>query len=57
MTRKCEVAVFPLEPVDEGGYTYFIGHLGGLAIEPLAADDVVVTVADPDGRKVMFGTV
>ncbi|RAC08473.1 VOC family protein, partial [Burkholderia multivorans] len=25
-------------------------------IIPTAIDDVVVTVADPDGRQVMFGT-
>ncbi|RII15062.1 Glyoxalase-like domain protein [Streptomyces sp. YIM 130001] len=34
----------------------FLAHLDGLGITPLAADDVVITVADPDGRKVMFGT-
>lgn len=34
----------------------FLAHLDGLGISPLAADDVVVTAVDPDGRKVMFGT-
>lgn len=36
--------------------TAFLAHLNGLGITPHAVDDVVVTVADPDGRKVMFGT-
>ena len=34
----------------------FLAHLHRQGIEPVAADDIVVTVADPDGRKVMFGT-
>jgi hypothetical protein len=34
----------------------FLAHLGTFGIEPYATDDVVVTVEDPDGRKVMFGT-
>jgi hypothetical protein len=34
----------------------FISHLDELGVAPLAADDVVVTVIDPDGRKVLFGT-
>jgi len=34
----------------------FLAHLGRLKIEPLVTDEVVVTVVDPDGRKVMFGT-
>ncbi|MFD9899150.1 VOC family protein [Mesorhizobium sp. NPDC059025] len=34
----------------------FLARLEALAIEPFALDDVVVTVEDPDGRKVMFGT-
>lgn len=34
----------------------FLRHLQALAIEPYALDDVVVTIVDPDGRKVMFGT-
>ena len=33
----------------------FLGHLDSLGISPFAIDDVVVTVVDPDGRKVMFG--
>lgn len=33
----------------------FLGHLETLGVEPLSVDDVVVTVVDPDGRKVMFG--
>ncbi len=32
-------------------------RLGELGIEPIGVDDVVVTVADLDGRRVMFGTV
>jgi hypothetical protein len=34
----------------------FLARLTGLGVEPLSVDDVVVTVIDPDGRKVMFGT-
>ncbi|MTD93064.1 VOC family protein [Hyphomicrobium sp. xq] len=34
----------------------FLNHLEGLAVAPALIDDVVVTVADPDGRMVMFGT-
>lgn len=34
----------------------FLARLKELAIEPFTLDDVVVTVEDPDGRKVMFGT-
>ena len=34
----------------------FLFHLEQLAIKPYAVDEVVITVADPDGRKVMFGT-
>lgn len=34
----------------------FLDRLRALCITPYATDDVVVTVADPDGRKVMFGT-
>ena len=34
----------------------FLEHLKTFGIEPHAIDDVVVTVEDPDGRKVMFGT-
>ncbi|MFE0016850.1 VOC family protein [Mesorhizobium sp. NPDC059054] len=34
----------------------FLTRLKELGIEPSATDDVVVTVEDPDGRKVMFGT-
>lgn len=34
----------------------FLEHLRHLSIAPYAVDDVVVTVVDPDGRKVMFGT-
>ncbi|HEX8660816.1 MAG TPA: VOC family protein [Brevundimonas sp.] len=33
----------------------FLDHLGRLALTPFAVDDVVITVEDPDGRKVMFG--
>jgi hypothetical protein len=34
----------------------FLAHLHSVGVSPLAVDDVVVTVVDPDGRKVMFGT-
>jgi hypothetical protein len=34
----------------------FVKHLETLGILPTLIDDVVVTVADPDGRMVMFGT-
>jgi hypothetical protein len=34
----------------------FIAHLKRLGVSPLSVDEVVVTVADPDGRTVMFGT-
>lgn len=36
--------------------TAFLDRLDAAGIIPVAVDDVVVTVADPDGRKVMFGT-
>lgn len=34
----------------------FLEHLRTLGLAPYATDDVVVTVEDPDGRKVLFGT-
>ena len=34
----------------------FLSHLQTQNIAPHSLDDVVVTVIDPDGRKVMFGT-
>ncbi len=34
----------------------FLQQLTKLGIEPYAKDDVVITLKDPDGRKVMFGT-
>lgn len=34
----------------------FLEHLRCLGVTPYAIDDVVITLADPDGRKVMFGT-
>jgi hypothetical protein len=34
----------------------FLDHLKQQDIEPYAIDDIVVTILDPDGRKVMFGT-
>ena len=34
----------------------FLTHLEQQERAPYAVDDVVVTVIDPDGRKVMFGT-
>ena len=33
-----------------------LAHLASLGVAPCSTDDVVVTVVDPDGRKVMFGT-
>ena len=34
----------------------FVSHLDALGVTPVSVDDVVVTVIDPDGRRVMFGT-
>jgi predicted enzyme related to lactoylglutathione lyase len=34
----------------------FLEHLKSLNVTPYATDEVVVTITDPDGRKVMFGT-
>jgi hypothetical protein len=34
----------------------FLERLRALGLSPRAVDDVVVTVGDPDGRHVMFGT-
>jgi hypothetical protein len=34
----------------------FLSHLNELGIRPSRLDAVVVTVIDPDGRHVMFGT-
>jgi hypothetical protein len=34
----------------------FINRLNGMSIEPYTANDVVITVVDPDGRKVTFAT-
>ncbi len=34
----------------------FLDHLRTQNVEPAAIDAIVVTVVDPDGRKVMFGT-
>jgi len=34
----------------------FLRHLEHLGVPPLSADKAVITVIDPDGRKVMFGT-
>ncbi|MDB5343023.1 MAG: hypothetical protein JWP89_1400 [Schlesneria sp.] len=34
----------------------FLEHLQQLHIQPHAIDDIVITVVDPDGRMVMFGT-
>jgi predicted enzyme related to lactoylglutathione lyase len=36
--------------------TEFLARLSQLGIEPESSDDIVVTVVDPDGRRVMFGT-
>jgi hypothetical protein len=33
----------------------FLTHLSSIGLAPYAQDDVVVTIVDPDGRKVMFG--
>jgi len=37
-------------------YDTFLVRLRSIGITPVDADDVVITVEDPDGRKVMFGT-
>lgn len=42
---------FKIERLEE-----FLNHLNEMGIEPFSTDDVVATVLDPDGRKVMFGT-
>jgi Glyoxalase-like domain len=42
---------FKIESQDQ-----FLDHLKRLDVTPNATDDVVITVADPDGRMVMFGT-
>lgn len=34
----------------------FLTHLESLQVQPVAIDEVTVTVSDPDGRKVIFGT-
>jgi hypothetical protein len=34
----------------------FLEHLESLEIAPYSVDDIVVTVSEPDGRKVLFGT-
>lgn len=34
----------------------FREHLERLGVQPVSVDDIVTTVEDPDGRKVMFGT-
>lgn len=34
----------------------FLDHLKTVGVKPDAVDEIVVTVTDPDGRKVMFGT-
>ena len=39
-----------------GSQEEFLEHLASLGVEPYSTDGVVVTVVDPDGRKVMFGT-
>jgi hypothetical protein len=33
-----------------------LAHLEAVGTKAYATDDVVVTVVDPDGRRVMFGT-
>ena len=40
--------------IDDQGV--FLRNLERLNISPFSSDDVVITVMDPDGRKVMFGT-
>ena len=34
----------------------FLAHLKTVGITPSALDEVVITIVDPDGRMVMFGT-
>jgi hypothetical protein len=36
--------------------SHLLAHLKTCGLTPYATDDIVVTVVDPDGRKVMFGT-
>jgi len=35
----------------------FLAHLDTHGLKPLSFDEFTVTVADPDGRKLLFGTV
>ena len=59
-------AEYAYPPVQESNLTHlyfqienqaaFVERLGELGIDPVTIDDVVVTVTDPDGRRVMFGT-
>jgi hypothetical protein len=35
----------------------FLQYLEAAGLKPFATDDVTVTVVDPDGREVLFGTV
>jgi hypothetical protein len=61
-----QFAVYTNPPVTDSNVTHlyfkiasqeqFLAHLESQGITPFSADDVVVTVIDPDGRKVMFGT-
>lgn len=39
-----------------GDQAAFLAHLRRQGIEPAFVDDIVVTVTDPDGRQVLFGT-
>lgn len=62
--RRFAAYAHPAHPGSNLTHLYFkiedrnqcLEHLRTLRIEPYAIDDVVVTVEDPDGRKVMFGT-
>ena len=55
---------FPPEPKSNLTHLYFkiaeqkafYAHLKKLGVGVYCADEVVITVLDPDGRKVMFGT-
>ena len=59
-------AAYASPPVRESNLTHlyfhiddqvaFLAHLRALGITPESTDEVVVTIVDPDGRRVLFGT-
>lgn len=40
----------------DDGHAAFLEYLRTQRIEPIAVDAIVVTLVDPDGRMVLFGT-